>query len=322
MTDKGLDFSHYQGQIDWPAVKAAGLSFAIGKTTEASSPDPTWATNRANALAAGVKVAGYHWAHPNTDPVASAHAFSAALQQVDGMLPAFIDVEHNGSPDGPSGAGGQSPQHIHDWIHTFADTYGKPIGIYTGSWFWDPFVAPAAAGCARCAAMPLWLSRYASSMGEIPQPWSKVAIWQYTDSGHVPGIGGAVDLDSFQSESLADLLAFANGTAATTPGTTPPPPLTEELPVDQETFNTLMDNWAKRPQAFPAKSYPGSITERVAARFSEVFRRDYVNLVEPFQTESIAQRSALVVGTDVSKPYNLNQIRYMVARLFQKAGLK
>jgi lysozyme len=211
MSDHGLDFSHYQGTIDWNAVRKSGLTYAIGKTTEGLHPDPSWATNRTNALTAGMHLSGYHWAHPNLDPGACATAFASALQQNDQMMLPFIDVEHNGNPSAnPTAAGGVSGQHIHDWIHAFAAAYGHPIGIYTGGWFWNVFVA--AANCAECAARPLWLSRYATTMGPIPKPWKKVAVWQYTETGRSAGVAGNVDLDVTVDTPLAALLALTQPT--------------------------------------------------------------------------------------------------------------
>jgi len=229
MTVKGFDFSHYQGQINWQAAKAAGNRFAYGKVIEGTQyPDATWMRNRASALALGIPVGGYFWAHPNLDARASANGFLAHLNQVPGMLQPILDIEHNGSPYGPDGAGGRSPSQIHSWIHTFRDVVqaaGYRLDIYTGAWWWNPQVGPAAGNCTTCAKSRLYLSRYAPSMGEIPAPWTKAAVWQYTETGHVPGVSGYCDQDVLVgAQTLADLTYGAP---------TPPsskPPTHEEIP--------------------------------------------------------------------------------------------
>ena len=68
----GPDVSHYQGAINWPAVKSAGVGFAIAKATEgASYVDPQFKANWDGMKSAGVRVRGaYHFGHPNTDAVA------------------------------------------------------------------------------------------------------------------------------------------------------------------------------------------------------------------------------------------------------------
>ena len=65
---EGIDVSHWQGVISWPDVAAAGKRFAFMKASEGVKyVDPTYATNRAQANANGLKVGAYHFAKPDTD---------------------------------------------------------------------------------------------------------------------------------------------------------------------------------------------------------------------------------------------------------------
>jgi len=34
---QGIDVSHYQGTVDWSAVKSAGIAFAYAKATDGNS---------------------------------------------------------------------------------------------------------------------------------------------------------------------------------------------------------------------------------------------------------------------------------------------
>jgi GH25 family lysozyme M1 (1,4-beta-N-acetylmuramidase) len=43
---------------------------------------------------------------------------------------------------------------------------------------------------------PLWLAEY-STVERIPRPWKTSVLWQYSETGVVPGIGHREDLDSF-----------------------------------------------------------------------------------------------------------------------------
>ena len=68
-TLEGIDVSHYQGAIDWPSVAAAGKRFAIVQATDGETClDPMYATNHANARAAGTRVTAYHFAEPSSTP--------------------------------------------------------------------------------------------------------------------------------------------------------------------------------------------------------------------------------------------------------------
>ena len=52
---------------------------------------------------------------------------------------------------------------------------------------------------------PLWVARYASSLGTLPYAWSYYTFWQYADSGTFPG-----DQDRFNG-AYDRLQALANG---------------------------------------------------------------------------------------------------------------
>ena len=51
----GIDVSHYQGEVDWPAVAASGVRFAFIKATDGVDDiDPRFAQNWAGAKLAGI----------------------------------------------------------------------------------------------------------------------------------------------------------------------------------------------------------------------------------------------------------------------------
>jgi hypothetical protein len=58
----GTDVSKYQGSIDWPAVRASGISFAFIKATEGGDRlDDRFAENWHAAKAAGIPRGAYHF---------------------------------------------------------------------------------------------------------------------------------------------------------------------------------------------------------------------------------------------------------------------
>ena len=62
----GIDVSRHQGTIDWAQVAASGQRFVLAKATEGLlTVDPTYATNRAGAMAAGLEFGAYHFARPD-----------------------------------------------------------------------------------------------------------------------------------------------------------------------------------------------------------------------------------------------------------------
>src|SRR5260370_40501961 len=70
---------------------------------------------------------------------------------------------------------------------------GRRRIIYpTGGW-WDTCTGNSTA----FSADPLWVAAYASNAPPLPAGWNDWTFWQYTSSGTVSGITGAVDQDYF-----------------------------------------------------------------------------------------------------------------------------
>jgi len=66
---EGIDVSHYQDTISWPAVAASGKRFAVIQATSGTTYlDPTYSTNHAGARAVSLPMAAYHFAAPLTTP--------------------------------------------------------------------------------------------------------------------------------------------------------------------------------------------------------------------------------------------------------------
>jgi GH25 family lysozyme M1 (1,4-beta-N-acetylmuramidase) len=76
--------------------------------------------------------------------------------------------------------------------------------IYTSPGFWSPLGYGA-------SQTTLWVAHWGVTHPLVPGSWSDYTFWQYSDSGSVAGISGAVDLDEFHGDK-ADLDDFlANG---------------------------------------------------------------------------------------------------------------
>jgi MYXO-CTERM domain-containing protein len=199
----GIDVSYYQDVIDWNAVAADGVSYAIIRVSHSLQFfDPQFEANLAGARAAGIHAGVYQYFEPGEDPVAQADLLLDSLGPLQpGDLPPMIDVESTG---------GQSPAAIntaiHAWIDRVESTLGvKPV-IYSGYYFWNDNV-----GSSDFGEYPLMLPWYGVDCpGGVNVGWDTWTIHQYCDCGSVAGISGAVDVDRFNG-SLADLegLTFA-----------------------------------------------------------------------------------------------------------------
>ena len=207
----GVDVADYQhpngAPINWAEVASAGYTFAAIKATEGNYyVNPYYASDVAEAKAAGLHVAGYHFAIPNvSDGVTQAdYAVSNSDYAVGGqMLPLELDIEYD--PYSSNECYGLSQAQMVAWITAFVDEVQRLTGklpiIYTTADWWDTCTGSAAS----FGADPLWVAAYGTGSPLLPAGWSSWTFWQYTATATVPGIPGSVDADYFDGSSLSSL---------------------------------------------------------------------------------------------------------------------
>jgi GH25 family lysozyme M1 (1,4-beta-N-acetylmuramidase) len=203
---EGVDVSSYQGTIDYAKVKAAGKRFVVAKTSEGIGfTDPTWATNKTNAMAAGLAFTGYHFARPDgnpTRPAAEADWFVSQLGMKAGMIVPALDLEV---------AGTLSVSALQSWVGAWlAEVYLKtgvrPM-IYTSPGFWANHMGNTSMFADQGYKI-LWIAHWFVSSPTVPgnnwggHGWT---FWQYDDCGSVPGITGCVDLDRYHNTDFTTI---------------------------------------------------------------------------------------------------------------------
>jgi len=213
-TVEGVDVFDGQGSIDWAAVRGDGIRFAMIKATQGTyDTQSTFASNWAHSRAAGVRHGAYHFFDPTEDGAAQAGYFLSALgAPAADDLPVMLDVE---CPDGDAdcldpGRSGQAPAsdiraRLLSFLATVEQATGKRPIVYTfASYFAQSGVDPTG-----LEVYPLFVAYPTSSACfQVPSPWSAAAMWQYSWTGSVSGIGVPVDRDRFIGTG-AGLAAFA-----------------------------------------------------------------------------------------------------------------
>ncbi len=196
----GIDVSRWQGTMDWQKVAEAGYRFAVIRATIGDYySDPRFFTNWSEAREAGLLLSSYHVITPNVSADAQIGRFFEVLGKRRPDLPLVLDVERTD---------GMSPQVITQRIRECLDGIEagagrKPI-IYTARWFWDRSVLPSS----QWSTYDLWVASYTRNP-ILPRDWQSWLIWQYSESGTVPGSGSRhTDLNWFAG-SYEDLLHYA-----------------------------------------------------------------------------------------------------------------
>jgi GH25 family lysozyme M1 (1,4-beta-N-acetylmuramidase) len=201
----GMDVASYQGNVNWAYWWGQGKRFVWTKATESTSyTNHNFGQQYNGSYNAGFIRGAYHFATPNTSSgAAQANYFvdhGGGWSRDGKTLPGALDMEYN-----PYGATcyGLSQAAMGSWIRSFHDRYHVRTGrwpvIYTSTSWWNQCVGNSQT---FGSTVPLWVARYASSVGTLPIGWKYYTVWQYTSS--------PLDQNSFNG-AYDRLKALANG---------------------------------------------------------------------------------------------------------------
>ena len=203
----GVDVSEHNASIDWPKVKADGVSFAYirigyrGSVAGNIAMDARFKENFAAAQQAGLSIGVYFFSQATTVQEAREEADFVAKTLAGANLAYPVAFDMEPATDGP-------------------DRLGKLTS--------SEFTAIAKAFCERCESngyrAVIYGNQYDLSMYDLTQLrqfgyWYaeydyrptmdlRFGLWQYTTKGEVDGIRGTVDLDL----DLTQVITEADGT--------------------------------------------------------------------------------------------------------------
>ena len=199
---EGIDVSKWQGAVNWQRVRAAGKQFAFARVSDGTRViDPCFDTHWAELGRLGFYRGVYQMFRASQDPQAQADLLVQKVGTLGpGDLPPVLDLElSDGQPNDVV------IERALLWLKTVEEHLGHAPIVYTAHYFWKQLGFPEG-----FESHPLWVANYDVSSPRLPPSWQRWAFWQYSQSGHVPGISGNVDLDRF-SGTLEDLRQLARG---------------------------------------------------------------------------------------------------------------
>ncbi len=184
-----IDVSRYQGSIDWNAVRKSGnIGGAMLKTVSTNKSfggiyiDPTFETNYKACKANGIPVGVYYYTYAQDKATADKELakLKEALAGKTFELPIAVDVEDNKLTPLSKAALSELVKYAVDTI----EGWGLYAMVYTYTSY-----ANTELDMDALAAYDLWIADYRGT-----RPTRAHGMWQYTDSGSVPGISGNVDI--------------------------------------------------------------------------------------------------------------------------------
>ena len=200
---RGIDVSGFQGDIDWEAVKASGMDFALiriggrgyGEEGKLYS-DERFAQNIDGAKAAGLMTGVYFFSQALNTEEAGEEA-DLVLELLDGRkldLPVYFDWERIGSvparTDIVNGAAATDcAVAFCERIRSGGYRPGVYLYQYTGYYLYE---------LSRLTDYDLWCA----SLGDYPYFYYAHKIWQYATEGSVPGIDTVCDMNMMFIKNL------------------------------------------------------------------------------------------------------------------------
>ena len=192
----GIDVSEWQDDINWQKVKEAGVEFAMirvgwrGSEQGVLKEDTCAQANYAGASAAGIKVGAYFFSQAITvaEAVEEANYLVDLIKDWNVEMPVVFDWEYI---DETSRTAKVDPRTLTDCSKAFCDAVKaagyEPMIYFNISHSYDRIYIR------ELTDYKFWLARYDTVLN---YPY-KVDMWQYTETGSVPGISTNVDINLY-----------------------------------------------------------------------------------------------------------------------------
>lgn len=190
----GIDVSEHQGNINWETVSQY-VDFAFirlgyrGYGNGNIVTDAYYSTNMQGALANNVPVGVYFYSQAITyeEGVEEANYVLSLLGDTGLAYPIVLDREDPMQESARTNnlTVEQHTQAALGFLETIAAA-GRSAMIYTNQMYYALYL-----DLEQIYKYPVWLAQYAN---EPVWPY-KFSIWQYSESGEVPGISGSVDMN-------------------------------------------------------------------------------------------------------------------------------
>lgn len=240
----GIDVSEWQKTIDWEAVKAAGIEFAMIRAGYGQNNiDPQFKHNISECNRLGIPCGVYWFSYAYTEAMAirEAEYALAAVEPYKLDYPIAFDYESDSVEYAKKNGVEPDKAHVTALAYAFCGRIEQAkyyAMIYTNpsylSKYFDSYIPKN---------YDIWLAQWPSKPDPSSKPSQAGGIWQYTNSGSVDGISVRVDMDAAYYDYPSIIKANGLNQPAAAPEPEPVPEPDTETPAKSE--NELAREWVK-----------------------------------------------------------------------------
>lgn len=193
---KGIDVSHFQGEVDFKKVSDDGYEFVVAKATEGSKHgsnivDPFFVRNIEESNKHGLQSNAYHYflGVSENDARAEADLFIENLKKVHLTGYVFIDVEDKRLTE--------DAEALTRYVNAFLDQLHlngfNKIGIYSGRSFFQTRLVEKSLK----PGILKWIAAYNDKGAGM-----ECDVWQHSSSFTVPGVNGRCDVNTSYTDKI------------------------------------------------------------------------------------------------------------------------
>ncbi|MBQ2511661.1 MAG: glycosyl hydrolase family 25 [Bacteroidales bacterium] len=187
---RGIDVSKFQGTINWAKVaKDSTVKFVYIKATEGTSiQDPYYRTNITKARKAGLLVGSYHLYSSKTTAYQQMANFRKVVKKKEQDLVPVLDIEGHH-------VNRLNMERVDKLLELMEKEYGVKPMIYTSEKLYKIHLSGK-----KYSSYHIFIANYKG------YPSTRFTLWQYTETGHISGVNGYVDISRFnRNHSLSDI---------------------------------------------------------------------------------------------------------------------
>ena len=190
---RGVDVSHYQGEIDWQVLSGEDIAFAYIKATEGSShTDEKFLKNWEDARQTDLKVGAYHFFSFDSPGESQLEHFIEVIPAFEEMLPPAVDFEFYADKKINPPEAEPVRQELRIMLRGLEEYYGVTPVLYATEESWEMYLE------GYFDDYPLWIRNVIKKPDIGGRKWQ---FWQYTNRGRLAGYHG--------EEEFIDINVFA-----------------------------------------------------------------------------------------------------------------